>query len=354
MIKEQLVSTSIELIERGMVPDWATRRAINGLCAQRLKNLDSLDESNHDRFKRQFVDSMRDRPIAPVPEKANEQHYELPSEFFEQFLGPRRKYSCCYWPEGVDTLAAAEETSLWETCKRAEIKDGMSILELGCGWGSLSLWMAERFPSCQITAVSNSTPQREYILAQCRKRGINNLSIVTCDMNDFSTRQQFDRVVSVEMFEHMRNYEALLKQIRSWLYDDGKLFVHIFCHRNHTYEFETDGASNWMGRYFFTGGIMPRDDLLSWFNDDMTLTRQWQWDGTHYQKTCEAWLRNIDENRARIMPILETFYGAREASRWLRRWRLFFLAGAGLFGFENGSQWYVGHYLLEPVKRDQR
>ena len=236
-----------------------------------------------------------------------------------------------------------------ETCRRAEVENGMNILELGCGWGSLTLWMAEKFPDAKITAVSNSSSQREYILERAQELGISssNLRIITCDMNDFATDETFDRVISVEMFEHMRNYRALLKKISAWLVPQGKLFVHIFCHRQFTYEFQDEKKSDWMSRYFFTGGIMPSDALLSRFQDDLTLAKRWRWNGIHYQKTCEAWLKNLDKNRERATQVLAGVYGNEEATRWFNRWRMFYLACSELFGFNSGNEWWVGHYLFE-------
>ncbi len=347
----------IGAVERGLVPDSITRRAMRKLCGERLLDL------SHDREERvvlaqaRFIESMRSAPIAPVPKKANEQHYELPPEFFVEVLGPHRKYSCCLWPDGPALLRDAEENALRATCEHAQIADGQRILELGCGWGSLSLWMARRYPNSHVTAVSNSTPQRLFIEAQAKLAGLTNLSVITADMNTFAPPDingqlaQFDRVVSVEMFEHMRNYELLLSRIASWLKPDGKLFVHIFCHRTLVYPFETDGAANWMGRYFFTGGIMPSENILRYFSDDLQVIRQWTWDGRHYQRTADAWLKQLDTRRSVILPILEDTYGPLEARRWLHRWRMFFMAVSELFGYSNGQEWMVSHSLLQRAER---
>jgi cyclopropane-fatty-acyl-phospholipid synthase len=281
---------------------------------------------------------------------ANQQHYELPPEFFAAILGPRRKYSCCYFTSDNSTLAEAEEEALAATCQRAELADGQEILELGCGWGSLSLWMAERYPHSRITAVSNSTPQRHFIEAVALSRGFGNLCVIAADMNDFSPgKQTFDRVVSVEMFEHMRNYDRLLGRIASWLRPRAKLFIHIFCHRSLSYPFEMDGAANWMGRHFFTGGIMPSADLLKQFDRSLNVTRQYSWNGQHYQRTAEAWLANLDARREEALGILAAVHGASESHRWLNRWRMFFLAVSELFGYAGGDEWHVAHYLMEPV-----
>ena len=362
------LSLALEAVERGWIPDAITRSAIRRLCEQRLRDCDRGNGIANERALQAFVELMRAGPIALVPDKANEQHYELPPEFFTAVLGPRRKYSSCFFPNESASLADAEEAALAITCERAQLADGQDILELGCGWGSLSLWMAERFLHSRITAVSNSAPQRRFIEAEAVARGLTNLRVITADMNDFDVGRasspsssqsmsrsgragspSFDRVVSVEMFEHMRNYSKLLERIAGWLRPDGKLFVHIFCHRRFAYPFETDGDANWMGRYFFTGGIMPSENLLRRFDRHLTVTNQWRWNGQHYQRTSEAWLANLDARRHEVLPILESCYGREEARRWFHRWRLFFLAVAELFGYADGEEWFVSHSLLEQT-----
>lgn len=344
-----VLSWGLNAVERGWVPDVLTRSVIRQLCAARLLDSDRGNGIANAHALAAFVEAMRSGPVAPVPEKANEQHYELPPEFFTAVLGARRKYSCCYFADEATTLDQAEEAALAITCERAQIADGQDILELGCGWGSLSLWIAERYPTSRITAVSNSAPQRRFIEATAAERGLSNLRIITADMNDFTIETCFDRVVSVEMFEHMRNYERLLQRIAGWLRPNGKLFVHLFCHSQYAYPFETEGDANWMGRYFFTGGIMPSENLLRRFNRHMLVTGHWSWNGQHYQRTSEAWLVNLDARRQEVLRILEAAYGKANARVWLNRWRMFFLAVAELFGYSNGSEWFVSHNLLEPV-----
>lgn len=298
--------------------------------------------------------AMRDGPIAPIPDKANAQHYEVPAGFFQYVLGPRLKYSCCRWPSGVSTLAEAEEAMLRLTCERAEITDGMRVLDLGCGWGSWSLWVAEAFPHTGVVAVSNSTGQRRHIQQEVARRGLRNVTIVTADMNTFRPDGTFDRIVSVEMFEHMRNDERLLSRIGSWLHPTGKLFVHIFCHRRFCYFFEEADNTDWMARHFFTGGIMPSDDLLFCFDHEMQVESHWQIDGREYQRTLLAWLGNLDAHRSEVEHVLAASRGASMARVEAERWRLFLLACAEMFGYRNGSEWLVSHYLLSPAATKKR
>ncbi len=339
----------IDLCERGLIPDSLTRYGIRRLCAQRLVDERAGRLEAQYALFRQRLTELRDSPIAIHTDAANEQHYELPPEFFTLCLGKRRKYSSCYYPTGRETLDQAEEAMLALYGERAELADGMDILELGCGWGSLTLWMAEKFPNARILGVSNSKPQREYILAQAKARGLNNVEIQTCDVNRLELERRFDRCVSIEMFEHMRNYDTLLGKVASWLKPGGKLFVHIFCHRELMYPFETDGDDNWMGRYFFTGGLMPAADTLLYFQKDLRIEEQWRVNGTHYEKTSNHWLENQDRNKAAVMKVLTEAYGPEAAPLWNQRWRMFWMACAELFGYREGNEWLVGHYRF--VKR---
>ena len=337
----------IELVEQGKVPDVVIRWGIRRLLASRLQEEGMVHEETPRAHFAEFLTELQKSPIALHTKEANEQHYEVPPEFFQNVLGKRLKYSSCYWPVGVTTLDSAEEAMLALTAERAQLQNGIDILELGCGWGSLSFWIAEHYPLSRILAVSNSRPQREYIMAECARRNVQNLEVVTADMNDFTTERRFDRVVSVEMFEHMRNYGQLLARIRGWLKPQAQLFVHIFCHREFTYPFKTEGADNWMGRYFFTGGIMPSDTLLLNFQRDLVLERHWRVNGRHYGQTAEAWVRNLDEKKAVILPLFRNVYNLEEAERWFVRWRIFFLACAELFNYRRGNEWWVSHYLFK-------
>ncbi|MGD8783443.1 MAG: cyclopropane-fatty-acyl-phospholipid synthase family protein [Thioalkalispiraceae bacterium] len=343
---------AFDLTEQGLVPDAVMRRGIRFLVKQRLKEIHAGDAEKMDELRNEFIKHMQDSPVALVPEKANEQHYEVPAEFYLKSLGPKLKYSCAYWPSYVTNLADAEVAGLEETCKHADIQDGQEILELGCGWGSLTLWMAALYPNSQITAVSNSHSQREHIERHAKQQNLNNLTVITCDMNEFNIDEnRFDRIVSVEMFEHMRNWPELYKRVASWLKPGGYFFKHIFVHRTATYAFEDNGPSDWMSRHFFTGGMMPSDDLALSFQNDLKFVRRWRWDGTHYEKTANAWLERMDQHESELLPLFSNVYGEANTKKWWSRWRLFFMACAELFGYENGQQWWVSHYLFEkPVK----
>ena len=340
-----LLRSLIELVESGHIPDLLTRAGIRLLLLQRLREQAQEGPDQEWQAMMTFVEEMRQSPIALHTQEANEQHYELPSRFFELVLGPHLKYSCCHFPEGVTELEHAEASMLTLTCERAQLQDGQQILELGCGWGSLSLWMAKHYPNSSILAVSNSRPQREFIESRAQELGLTNLSVQTCDMNDFTTEQHFDRVVSVEMFEHMRNWQSLLERISNWLKPEGKLFIHIFSHRRYAYAFSSEGDSNWMGRYFFTGGIMPSNDLLLYFQKDLLLEQHWVLSGVHYQRTADAWLQMMDSQKGEILQTFRETYG-KDADVWFQRWRMFFLATSEVWGFRGGNEWLISHYLF--------
>ncbi len=341
-----LLAAAAALFERIDLPDAMSRYGIELMVGRASRRLAAADPHAAASFAR----AMAQRPIAEHVEAANAQHYELPSSFFDLVLGPQRKYSCCLYGAGVQSLAAAEERALSATAAHADLSDGQRILELGCGWGSLSLWMARRYPAAHILAVSNSLSQRRFIEAQAAAEGLTNLSAATADMNAFAPRQTFDRVVSVEMFEHIANWRALLGRIRGWLAPDGRLFIHVFSHCRSPYAFDHRDKSDWIAQHFFTGGVMPSRDLIYEFADVFAVEADWRWDGSHYARTLLDWLANYDRNEEQIVPILRSVYGA-DAKLWKRRWRLFFLASAGLFGFRDGREWAVDHFRLRAAGR---
>lgn len=330
------------LLEKNIIPDGLIRMGIRRLLKQRLQE-ESLKGKQ---ALPELVDELKRSPIAVHTNAANEQHYEVPTLFYTYCLGKHLKYSSGYWREGVNDIDTSEADMLQLTCERAELADGQEVLELGCGWGSLSLYMAARYPSSKFTVVSNSRTQKLHIDTEAGKRGLKNLNVITADINDFKPESRFDRVVSVEMFEHLRNYEALFKRIASWLTPEGKVFVHVFTHKQLAYKFEVKDDSDWMSRYFFTGGIMPSNDLFSYFNEDLVIKAQWEVSGMHYHKTSEAWLKNMDAHKAEIMPLFKETYGNDQALKWWVYWRVFFMACAELWGYKNGTEWMVQHYLF--------
>ncbi len=336
----------IQLAEKRWLPDPLIRFGMRRMLKDRLEQERSLAGGQYEEALDRFADRQRQSVVTIETHRANEQHYEVPAEFFELVLGSRLKYSCGWWDDATTSLDESEEAMLRLTCERAGIENGMRVLELGCGWGSLSLWIAEHFPDCQITSLSNSSSQKQFIDGKCEQRGFSNVNVITADVGTFDTPHQFDRVVSVEMFEHVRNHEDLLARIGRWLVPDGKLFVHIFCHRNLAYTFETEGEENWMGRHFFSGGIMPAEDLFLRYQRDMSVQEQWWINGLQYAKTCESWLTRLDKQEPAVKQALMNAAGSEAPNILVQRWRMFFMACAELFKYENGNQWGVGHYLF--------
>ena len=339
-----LMSAATRIGELAPLPDAMIRAAIAFFCGRTARSLARTAPGAEIAFAR----AMNEYPIARNTRDANAQHYELPAEFFNLVLGPQRKYSCCYYGDAVATLPQAEERALRLTAEHAGLRNGQDILELGCGWGSLSLWMARAFPDSQIKSVSNSHSQREFIENQAREFQIRNLRVVTSDINHFAPAERFDRVVSVEMFEHMSNWRALFARVRSWMTPDGRFFMHVFTHKRVPYRYRTEDKADWIAQHFFTGGIMPSHGLARRFPDLFEVEDDWAWDGTHYERTALDWLSNFDAREAEIMPVLRRVYGA-DAPLWKKRWRLFFLATAGMFGHAEGREWGVSHYRMKSA-----
>jgi cyclopropane-fatty-acyl-phospholipid synthase len=334
------------IISSGIVPDFIIRLGIRNFLKIRIRDITPPASTSLQEVKQKFISMMKASPLAVLTGVANDQHYEVPTEFYLSTLGPKLKYSCSYFDKN-DTLETAEIKMLERTVKMARICDGDSVLELGCGWGSLTLFMAEKFPNSKITGVSNSATQKQYIEQRAKDRGITNVQVITADMNVFNPQDKFNRVVSIEMFEHMRNYELLLSRISDWLKDKGTLFIHIFVHRSTPYLYEVKDETDWMSKYFFSGGMMPSDDIFTYFQEKFKLKEHVRYSGTHYAETSEAWLNNMDRNRMKIMNIFNKHYGPKEATRWFEYWRIFFMACAELFRYNDGREWFVSHYLLE-------
>jgi len=338
--------TFINLSEKGWVPEFLIRAAIRQLCKKRLEQCKVHDCEANAEFLEEFLQTVDSSNLAIETEKANEQHYEVPSGFYELVLGGNLKYSCCYFDKGTSDLTHAEDQALELTCRRAGLENGLEILELGCGWGSLTLRMASLYPESRITAVSNSNSQREFILAKAEDKGIENLEVITADVNAFNPSETFDRIVSVEMFEHVRNHRDLFSRMEGWLKADGKLFTHVFCHRSTSYAFEVQGEDDWMSKHFFSGGTMPSDEHFIRISGDLNLEKRWRWAGTHYARTADEWLKNTREQKKEILSLFEKEMDAEEASRNYHRWRIFFMACSETFAFENGQEWWVSHYLF--------
>lgn len=341
-----------KILAEGWIPDSVLRFAIRRILAKKIRNQRINDVELRQEELMNFIEGLKSQPIAIETEAANEQHYELPPEFFEIVLGKNLKYSCCLFKDDCmkeelpQFLNKAEEDMLELSCSRAEIKDGQKILELGCGWGSLTLYMAEKYPNSEITAISNSKYQIQYIKELAEERNLENVKVLTADINNFQIEQKFDRVVSVEMFEHMRNYKKLMEKVSSFLKDQGKLFIHIFSHHRYPFTYHNDSQSDWMARYFFSGGTMPSEDLLHYFSSDLNLDKQWAVSGCHYRRTLEAWRIKMDEHKNKIWPIFEETYGEENAKKWWNYWRLFFISSAEFFGYHEGNEWFISHYLF--------
>ena len=335
------------LLTKDILPDPLIRYGIRNLLRQRLDSERKNSAEEQQKHFMKLVNYLNENPIAVNTSDANEQHYEVPTEFFKKVLGRHLKYSSGYWEAGAENLDEAEKDMIELTCERAGLSNGQDILELGCGWGSLTLFMAEKFPASQITAVSNSRTQKKYIDTEAEKRGLKNVTVITADINQFEIDKRFDRIVSVEMFEHMRNYKTLFGKIYNWLKPEGQLFVHIFTHNKYAYLFEVKEDTDWMAKYFFTGGIMPSDNLLFYFTDNYQIKNHWIVDGKNYEKTANAWLENMDRNKDSILKIFSETYGEENKIKWWVYWRVFFMSCAELWGFKNGNEWFVSHYLFK-------
>lgn len=336
-----------EALATDLVPEWIIRQGIRNMLAQKVRAETKSTPELQRKAVLDFVEELKESPIAICTDAANRQHYELPAKFFETVLGPRLKYSSALWSDKTQNLAEAEIDMLDLYCQNGLLEDGQTILDLGCGWGSLSLYLAEKFPNANIVAVSNSRTQRQFICEKLSLRGLSNVTVLTENIANFDTDLRFDRIVSIEMFEHLKNYQKLFANVSQWLKPEGKLFVHIFTHKQFAYHYEDKDGTDWLTRHFFEGGTMPSEDLFHHFQDDLKIVQQWSLPGTHYQKTAEAWLETMKNQRSEIMKMMEETYGQRDAVRWWSYWKLFFLACAELWGYKNGTEWTVSHYLFE-------
>jgi cyclopropane-fatty-acyl-phospholipid synthase len=346
MVTKQITAYLIRIAETGRLNDRFIRFGIRTLLRQRLGEIKKIASPNLTAYKSEFIDMMSNSSVAIKTDLANEQHYEVTSEFFKVTLGKHLKYSCCFYDKKNSELDEAEKRAIEITLERAQLMDGQDILELGCGWGSLSLYMAQQYPNSNITAISNSSSQKDFIDQEVEKLSLQNLKVITADMSSFQIDKQFDRIISVEMFEHMRNYRVLYERISRWLKPEGLFFKHIFTHRDTPYQFQVKSDSDWMSRYFFSGGMMPSADLPSYFNEHLELVNQWQWNGWHYARTCDDWLKKTDQHKSKIISLFNETYGHDKAHIWFNRWRIFYMSCAELFAFNNGREWLVSHYLM--------
>jgi len=338
------------LLAWNAVPDSILRKIVRARVRRVQSSFDRLAPEDAEARETLLLERLESGPVTVCAEDANRQHYEVPPAFFALTLGPWFKYSCCYWPDGVADLARAEELMLELTAERAGLSDGQSVLDLGCGWGSFALWAAERYPHSRILAFSNSDPQRRHIEQRARQRGLDNLRVATGDVSSFAPAERFDRVVSVEMLEHVRNHKVLFERIAGWLSPSGLFFAHVFCHRKHLYAYELDGEASWMTEHFFSGGIMPSWDYLTRYGESLSLVDRWQVEGSHYAKTLRAWLVNLDRSRNDVLPVLRHTYGPEQARLWLAYWRIFFIACEETFALDEGRSYFVGHYLFEAAR----
>ncbi|KAL6839388.1 hypothetical protein ACP4OV_030658 [Aristida adscensionis] len=344
---EAAARSALAALERNLLPDAATRRLTRLLLAQRLRQGYLPSAPLQLQHLLLFARSLEEMPIAVETDKAKTQHYELPTTFFKLVLGRNLKYSSCYFPDDSCTLEDAEIAMMELYCERAKVQDGQSILDVGCGWGSLSLHIAKKYRNCSITGICNSITQKAFIEEQCRENELSNVEIIVADISKFEMERSFDRIISIEMFEHMKNYKALLKKISSWMKEDSLLFVHYFCHKTFAYHFEDKNDDDWITRYFFTGGTMPSANLLLYFQEDVSVVNHWLVSGTHYARTSEEWLIRMDKNIASIRPIFEETYGKESTTKWIAYWRTFFISVAELFGYNNGDEWMIAHYLFQ-------
>ena len=342
-----------ELVDRGlmMTDDSNLRQSIReNLKAWILRLECDGDVEKKMEYKRKFIHKLRRSPIAIHTDKANEQHYEVPTAFFNLVLGKRMKYSSALFPEKDTTLEEAEDAMLKLVCQRAQVSDGHTVMDLGCGWGVTGLWICEKYPSCKVVCVSNSATQKKFIDQVAAEKGYSQrLECITCDANIFETERKFDRIISIEMFEHMKNFDELMQKIALWLKPEGHLFTQILCHREFTYSFNTKQGSDteWMAQNFFTGGTMPSSDLFLYFQKDLIIMDHWNVNGKHYSKTLEAWLRQLDYKKDDVMKVLEKAYGCEEAPQQLFNWRMFFMYCSEVFGFRDGNEWIVAHHLFK-------